>query len=224
MFMKRIVQVTRDGSHTIAIPERQITYHSIFGAIQESKHVFIEAGLVYQLAQRSKRPLRLLECGFGTGLNALLSWQYANNHAVALVYDAVEPFPLLADEYGVLNYEQELGTGSILARMHQTEDGISTALDDYFTLTRFFIPLNQLQPAARYDLIYFDAFAPDAQPELWTIEQFSQLYHWLNPGGILVTYCSKSIIRKNMQAAGFSISKIPGPPGKREMVRAIKQP
>lgn len=222
--MKRIVQLTKDGSHTIAIPERQITYHSIFGAIQESKHVFIEAGLAYQLAQNSNRPLRLLECGFGTGLNALLSWQYANNHAVALVYDAVEPFPLLADEYGVLNYEQELGTSTILSRMHQTAHGESVALDDYFTLTRFFIPLHQLQPPAPYDLIYFDAFAPDAQPELWTIEQFSQLYEWLNPGGILVTYCSKSIIRKNMQAAGFSITKIPGPPGKREMVRAIKQP
>lgn len=220
--MERIVQATSDGSYTIAIPEMQVTYHSKHGAIQESMHVFINAGLKYLMAQVTG-PISILEMGFGTGLNALLSMLEQTERQIC--YESLEAYPLdkqLADN---LNYGACLNDPSAAAKLRQLHEAPwdqRISLTPYFQLHKHCIKLDEFQPAELYDLVYFDAFAPSAQPSLWTTEVFKKLIDCLNPGGILVTYCSKGDVRRAMQAAGFSVEKIPGPPGKREMVRATK--
>jgi len=215
--MKRMVEITADGSPTIAIPEMQVTYHSRHGAVQESMHVFIEAGLRYMLPS-STTPLRIFEMGFGTGLNAWLSWQEAMRNNTALYYYAVEKFPLQADEYALLEY----GNAAALQQLHKSAWNTDVMMDTTFTLHKKHAALTDIALSPIFDVIYYDAFAPNAQPELWTTAVFEQLFSFLQPGGILVTYCSKGDVRRAMIAAGFMVEKIPGPPGKREMLRAKK--
>ncbi|WP_343669370.1 tRNA (5-methylaminomethyl-2-thiouridine)(34)-methyltransferase MnmD [Chitinophaga sp.] len=205
--MKRELQVTADGSHTIAIPDMNVTYHSTHGAIQESMHVFIHAGL-----QAVQAPaIRIFEMGFGTGLNALLTLQYATT---PVYYYAVEQFPLTATEVEGLNY------GNAMHHYPWNED---VKISDQFTLHKAHTSLMTVTPAQTFHLIYYDAFAPAAQPELWTKAVFEKLFSFLEPGGILVTYCSKGDVRRAMLAAGFAVEKLAGPPGKREMLRAIRK-
>lgn len=205
--MKRELQLTADGSHTIAIPDLNVTYHSTHGAIQESMHVFIQAGL-----QAVQQPLvRIFEMGFGTGLNALLTMQYATT---PVYYYAVEQFPLTAAEVEGLSYGDTL---------HQYPWNEDVEISDQFTLHKAHGSLLEITPGQTFHLIYYDAFAPKAQPELWTREVFEKLYSFLVPGGMLVTYCSKGDVRRAMLAAGFTVEKLVGPPGKREMLRARKR-
>jgi len=206
--MKRELQLTADGSHTVAIPDMNVTYHSTHGAIQESMHVFIQAGL-----QATQQPMvRIFEMGFGTGLNALLTLQ----HAMAPVYYyAVEQFPLTFKEVEGLNY-------SGVSLLHACPWNEDVQISDRFTLHKSHRSLLETTPGQTFHLIYYDAFAPSAQPELWTKEVFDKLYAFLEPGGILVTYCSKGDVRRAMLAAGFTVEKLVGPPGKREMLRAKK--
>ncbi|WP_440134473.1 tRNA (5-methylaminomethyl-2-thiouridine)(34)-methyltransferase MnmD [Chitinophaga sancti] len=205
--MKRELQLTDDGSHTISIPEMQVTYHSTHGAIQESMHVFIQAGL-----QALQLPaIRIFEMGFGTGLNALLTMQHATT---PVYYYAVEQYPLTAAEVEGLSYGNEL---------HGYAWNVDVQINEWFTLHKAHASLLDVQPAQAFDLIYYDAFAPATQPELWTKEVFEKLYGLLDPGGILVTYCSKGDVRRAMLAAGFGVEKLAGPPGKREMLRAQRQ-
>jgi len=204
--MKRELQLTADGSHTIAIPDMNVTYHSTHGAIQESMHVFIQAGL-----QALQLPaVRIFEMGFGTGLNALLTMQHAD---IPVYYYAVEQYPLTAEEVEGLSYGNEL---------HAYPWNEDVKINEQFTLHKAHVSLLSVQPEQEFDLIYYDAFAPGAQPELWTREVFEKLYGMLAAGGILVTYCSKGDVRRAMLAAGFKVEKLTGPPGKREMLRAKK--
>lgn len=204
--MKRELQLTADGSHTIAIPDMNVTYHSTHGAIRESMHVFIQAGL-----QALQLPaVRIFEMGFGTGLNALLTMQHAD---IPVYYYAVEQYPLTAEEVEGLSYGNEL---------HAYPWNEDVKINERFTLYKAHTSLLSVQPEQEFDLIYYDAFAPGAQPELWTTEVFEKLYGLLAKGGILVTYCSKGDVRRAMQAAGFKVEKLAGPPGKREMLRAKK--
>lgn len=225
--MERELLITADGSHTIAIHDMQVTYHSRHGAIQESMHVFLKAGLEVV----SPLPvIKILEMGFGTGLNALLTLQYAIQHNQPVYYQSFELYPLTPAEAATLNYanqlpENEADYNKLFEVMHGSSWNTDMVIHPLFTLHKTNQSLHDLplSPAVEnVDLIYYDAFAPAAQPDLWTAEMFTKLFHTLKPGGKLVTYCSKSIVRKAMQEAGFAVEKVPGPPGKREMLRATR--
>jgi tRNA U34 5-methylaminomethyl-2-thiouridine-forming methyltransferase MnmC len=223
--MKREIIVTEDGSHSVSIPDLNVTYHSIHGAIQESKHVFIEAGLNYLLDGSSDEQITILEVGFGTGLNALLTAIEAKESTTSIYYLALEPFPISAEEANSLNYCERLEQNDFwenFKRMHECEWNTSLVLTENILMHKSNYSLQELGDVTKFNIIYYDAFAPSAQPELWTREIFQKLFHLLKPNGILVTYCSKGDVRRAMVAAGFDVEKLPGPPGKREMIRAIK--
>ena len=218
--MHREIQITNDGSHTISIPEMNVTYHSHHGAIGESMHVYINAGLLPLLDAPLQSPVNIFEMGFGTGLNALLTLQKALEYKRIIHYTAIELFPLTQTEIIQVNYGQLLNSQNTFLQLHDCEWEKEIRINEYFTLKKIKISLNEIMIPAHINCIYFDAFSPTVQPELWTTAVFEKMYSFLQPGGILVTYSSKSEIRRNMKAAGFTISKIPGPWGKREMVRA----
>jgi tRNA U34 5-methylaminomethyl-2-thiouridine-forming methyltransferase MnmC len=238
--MNREIITTADGSHTVAIPEMRVTYHSHHGAVQESMHVFIEAGLHWRLGltgqatkvathiiseptsgQTSKPPLHIFEMGFGTGLNAYLTALEAEKLQQPIHYTAVEKYPLAAEEAAALNYGNE--NRGLFQQLHKAPWEINIPVTSLFSLKKCNTDFQDFLSEQPFDIINFDAFAPTAQPELWTEAIFSKLYHQTNIGGVLVTYCSKGVVRRAMQAAGFTVTKIPGPPGKREMVRAEKR-
>lgn len=216
---KREIMMTADGSPTISIPAAGVTYHSTHGAVQESMHVFIRSGLDEAMRLFEQATLEVFEMGFGTGLNAGLTWQVATQMQRKIRYTAVELFPLREPETEKLQYELN---GVSLRQLHAAP-WEETTITEHFSLHKVqtSLQLFPFQPE-QFHLIYYDAFAPGYQPELWTQEVFEQLYRSLVPGGLLVTYCSKSIVRKALQAAGFLVEKLPGPPGKREILRAIK--
>ncbi|MDD2792434.1 MAG: tRNA (5-methylaminomethyl-2-thiouridine)(34)-methyltransferase MnmD [Sediminibacterium sp.] len=230
--MERIIQQTADGSHTILIPEMQTLYHSKHGAIQESMHVFIRAGLQYfpQLSE-----VRILEVGFGTGLNALLTAIEAARAGQSIEYTSLEAYPLTPEEFQSLNHGSLLQEPAFFKAILNSNWNEWVSICPHFRLQKLAVPLESYhlsdsfsataikEGRAGFHCIYFDAFAPSAQPELWTADTFQQLYQLLLPGGILVTYCSKTVVRRAMEAAGFVATRIQGPYGKREMVRAIKQ-
>jgi tRNA U34 5-methylaminomethyl-2-thiouridine-forming methyltransferase MnmC len=224
--MQRQIVFTADGSHTVSVPEMNVTYHSVHGAIRESRHVFIEAGLHYA-SGRFTQPgaLQILEIGLGTGLNTLLTLTEAENNQQQIHYTALEPFQLSTEEITSLNYCEQLNRNDlrdIFTILHTSDWEKDIALTPCLTIHKTRQSLLHFTTTEQYDLVYFDAFAPAAQPELWTKQVFENLYQLLSPGGTLVTYCSKGDVRRAMQEAGFNIEKIAGPPGKREMIRAMK--
>lgn len=224
--MERQVIVTKDGSPTISIPEMNVTYHSVHGAIQESQHVFIQAGLLDSGIFDFTGIHHILEMGFGTGLNALLTLIEADKRKNRIYYTALELHPLIEAETNQLNYCEQLNQSRyqpLFERMHQGGWEEMFEITENFRLTKTKCGLADYSGDDLFSIIYFDAFAPAAQPELWTREIFEKLFKLLLPGGILVTYCSKGDVRRNMQAAGFTTEKLPGPPGKREMLRATKK-
>jgi tRNA U34 5-methylaminomethyl-2-thiouridine-forming methyltransferase MnmC len=217
--------ITKDGSNTISIPEMNVTYHSHHGAIQESMHVFITAGLKYAADILEMQDIFIFEMGFGTGLNALLSLIEAEKGQRKIHYTAIELFPLQEDEIASLNYCEQLQREDlkpVFQQLQQCEWEKNISITPFFTLKKIRTDLFDLAAYQSFNLVYYDAFAPSAQPQLWTKEVFEKLYNMLLPGGILVTYCSKSDVRRAMLAAGFIVEKIHGPRGKREMVRAGK--
>ena len=219
--MERNIIITADGSDTISVPELKVTYHSIYGAIQESKHVFIEAGLK-NLILAEAAPLNIFEMGFGSGLNALLTTIETEKLQREIHYETVELFPLDIDETSSLNYCKQLGREDlqpIFEQLHSCEWDKKTNITANFRFKKTRSNLLNFETSETFKLIYFDAFAPNAQPELWTKEIFEKMFAMLEPGGILVTYCSKGDVRRAMQAAGFIVEKLPGPKGKREMIR-----
>jgi tRNA U34 5-methylaminomethyl-2-thiouridine-forming methyltransferase MnmC len=216
--MKRIVELTADGSPTISIPDMKVTYHSKHGAVQESLHVFINSGLNSILEKFPKDVISVFEMGFGTGLNALLTMQVAEQRKTNIYYSAVEKFPLVKEEYEQLDY----GAKAELMKLHETGWETDVELTELFTLHKTQCALAEVKTTRKFHLIYFDAFAPSAQPELWTKEIFELMYSLLVDEGILVTYCSKGDVRRAMLAAGFKVEKLQGPPGKREMLRAVR--
>jgi tRNA U34 5-methylaminomethyl-2-thiouridine-forming methyltransferase MnmC len=218
----RTIITTTDGSHTVEIPELKVTYHSRHGAVQESMHVFIEAGLRYVLDREdASSPLRIFEMGLGTGLNALLTVMEAERTKVHIHYTAVEAYPLQKDEWQALNYGKDDQQKQWLQQIHEASWNAEVKISEYFTLHKEQKKLVNVITSEHFHLVYYDAFAPGAQPELWKREVFEQLQKMLESGGVLVTYCSKGDVRRAMTAAGFSVEKIPGPLGKREMLRAV---
>jgi tRNA U34 5-methylaminomethyl-2-thiouridine-forming methyltransferase MnmC len=223
--VEREIIYTKDGSHSIRIPEINVTYHSIHGAIQESKHVFIEAG--FYPSGRSKRPdgLGIFEVGFGTGLNVLLTIIESEKQDVKVYYETIEPHPITLEEAKILNYcgvlERE-DRQKTFERLHECDWDEEIRIQSNFSFLKRRNDLLNIGISETFDLIYFDAFDPNVQPELWTQEIFKKMFSMLRPRGILTTYSSKGTVRRAMQAAGFAVEKIPGPTGKREIVRAFK--
>lgn len=218
--MKRSLQLTKDGSHTIIVSELDEPYHSSHGAIQESMHVFIKHGL----HTVNKASINILEIGLGTGLNALLTLVEAKRLNMEVHYYAVEKYPLNEGEYSALNYENiiEGCPGGLLNQIHETPWEQSVAITDRFSLFKEKSDFRAMNLSSKYDLIYFDAFSPDKQPALWTEEIFSAIALTSCSGAILTTYSSKVIVRKALSSCGFQVTKVPGPPGKVEMIRATK--
>ena len=224
--MKRKIIITSDGSSTIHLPEWNESYHSKHGAIQEAYHVFIKNGLDYFI---DFDKLSILEMGFGTGLNTFITLLEAQKRKIKVNYTGIEKFPLDKEEWVQLNYFSELETSDIdkeyYEKLFSSDWEKKITLHDYFTLYKVQSDFNELKldTAKKFNLIYFDAFGPRIQPELWTINIFEYLYYVLEENGVLVTYCCKGEVKRTMQAAGFITEKLPGPPGKREMLRAFKK-
>jgi tRNA U34 5-methylaminomethyl-2-thiouridine-forming methyltransferase MnmC len=221
--LKREILITGDGSATIRLPEWDEQYHSKHGAIAEAKHVFIKSGLEHFLTKNDLDAIRILEIGFGTGLNALLSLQFAIRNRQRLHYTGVEAYPVEFSEIRQLNYTKLIKSAEKdFEQIHICSWEIPSEINKNFTLVKrkqFFSQINDKQS---FELIYFDAFGARVQPELWEEDLFRKMYNALIPGGMLVTYSAKGSVRRAMQAVGFEVERLPGPPGKREMLRAVK--
>ncbi|WP_027138851.1 tRNA (5-methylaminomethyl-2-thiouridine)(34)-methyltransferase MnmD [Gaetbulibacter saemankumensis] len=227
--MKREVIVTADGSSTIHIPEWNEQYHSKHGAIQEAYHVFIKHGLSYILEIDSKKRLEnnicILEIGFGTGLNAFITLLESEKHNLNINYTGVEAFPVALEEVAQLNYVQQLKAEVKLTeftKLHEVSWEKNQVVSNTFSIIKQQKKFADIRDVNIYNLIYFDAFGARVQPELWTEDMFKIMYDALKNNGVLVTYAAKGSVRRAMQAVGFLVEKLPGPPGKREMLRATK--
>jgi tRNA U34 5-methylaminomethyl-2-thiouridine-forming methyltransferase MnmC len=212
---------TADGSNSLYSATFDQHYHSMQGALQESTHVFINLGLKPVLA-RATSLVRVFEMGFGTGLNALLAWQQAELQQKPVEYLGIEAFPISDEEARALNFEELTGQQG-LPRLHQTPWNTHAGLSKYFSFQKDHTPLHDFCTDRRFDVIFYDAFSPQAQPELWNEEAFARIAALTRPGGTLVTYSSKGSVRRALQAVGFTVEKHPGPGRKREVVRAVLQ-
>ena len=219
------VRPTADGSSTLYVPALDEHYHSTHGAVQEAQHVYLGAALEPALAAATG-PLRVLEVGFGTGLNALLTLQRSLTAPVAIAYDTVEKHPLPPAVVAALHAERYLLNPELLAyfeQLHAAAWDEAVPLRPGFLLRKITGELQRTTlPPAAYHVLYFDAFAPAKQPEMWTAAVFAQLYAAAAPGALLTSYCAKGSFRRSLQAAGWLVEKLPGPVGKREMTRARK--
>lgn len=214
MIEQRESSITRDGSSTLYSTRFEQHYHSIHGAVQESQHVFLDMGFK---AVQGDHPIRILEMGFGTGLNALMTCLQSNR---PVSYLALEAYPLTPEEWSQVNYGHFLKAPTLLKSIHQAEWGTNRPISDLFSLEKVPVRCEDFTGSTGIDLVYWDAFAPAAQPELWTADLFRRVRSWMSPGGILTTYSAKGDVRRALMTAGFDVEKLPGPPGKREMLRA----
>lgn len=219
--MKREIITTADGSKTIQIKEWQEQYHSKHGAIQEAYHVFIRSGLDLF----KNRDLNILEIGFGTGLNALITLLEHEKLGLTIYYTGIEAYPVSRDELDQLNYLEALDAiahKGDFQQMHKSGWGEDVEITTNFKLRKEQKDFKDISSSQLYDLVYFDAFGARVQPELWTVEIFQIMFEALKPQGYLVTYAAKGSVRRAMLSVGFLVERLPGPPGKREMLRARK--
>ncbi|MBF4465358.1 tRNA (5-methylaminomethyl-2-thiouridine)(34)-methyltransferase MnmD [Flavobacterium sp. LC2016-12] len=220
--MEREIIKTLDGSTTIHLKEWDECYHSKHGAIQEAKHVFIKNGL----SLFEKDPVSILEIGFGTGLNAFITFLESDKKNQKIDYVGVEAYPVNAEEVLAMNYVEELEAlefHNIFEKMHKCEWDNKVEICDQFSLTKRKQFFDEIDDFETFDLIYFDAFGYRVQPELWSTEIFQKMYNSLKPNGVLVTYAARGVVKRSMIAVGFTVEKLAGPPGKREMFRAFKR-
>ncbi len=243
--MQRKVIITADGSKTIHLVEWNEHYHSIHGAIQEANHVFIKHGLLFFVEENdlishtpgvlrdlgkkkyydvSNNQISILEIGFGTGLNAFMTLLEAQKINLGIEYTGVEAFPITSEELAAMNYPDQLDTNKTMEfeRIHQVPWDEKQTITSLFSLTKQKKFFKDIEDIEKFNLIYFDAFGARVQPELWTEAIFEKMYTSLRPNGVLVTYSAKGSVRRAMSAVGFEVEKLPGPPGKREMLRARK--
>lgn len=219
--MRREIITTSDGSKTIHLPDWDESYHSKHGAIQEAYHVFIESGL----RLFNNRTVNILEIGFGTGLNAIITFIEAEKCNLKINYTGIEAYPVSMEEALEMNYLNSLNAldqQAVFKKMHQIPFEEQIALSDNFTIEKRNIFFDQIADVETFDLIYFDAFGFRVQPELWSTEIFQKMYTSLHNNGVLVTYAARGVVKRSMQEVGFTVEKLPGPPGKREMMRAFK--
>lgn len=220
--MKREIIQTSDGSTTIHLPEWNENYHSKHGAIQEAKHVFIKNGL----SLFEGKSVSILEIGFGTGLNAFITYLEAQKLNQSIHYVGVEAYPVSFEEVAQMNYISELDAkndAAIFQKMHEAEWDANVKISEEFLLKKRKIFFNEITDIQEFNLIYFDAFGYRVQPELWTTEIFQKMYDALKNDSYLVTYAARGSVKRSMLEVGFSVEKLEGPPGKREMFRAYKK-
>ncbi len=219
--MEREIIQTLDGSTTIHLKEWDECYHSKHGAIQEAQHVFIKNGL----SLFPNQSVSILEIGFGTGLNAFISFLESSKLNQSINYVGVEAYPVNATEVLAMNYVDELNAKSqkeVFEKMHESKWNEKIELTAEFELTKRKQFFDEIDDIEQFDLIYFDAFGYRVQPELWSTAIFQKMYTALRPGGKLVTYAARGVVKRSMIEVGFTVEKLPGPPGKREMFRASK--
>lgn len=217
------LKITADGSSTIYNKVLDEHYHSIHGAKQESLHVFIKMGLLYfSQSNPLKREYSILELGFGTGLNCILSLIHNLSSEIKIFYSTIEPYILNFKTIKNLNFNLNDDDLIFFEKIHQLNWEIQHEIHHNFFLKKFNTDFNSFKTNCLYDIIYFDAFAPRKQPHLWTVEVFEKIYNLTKKNGVLVTYCAKGQVRRDLEIVGFKVERVVGPPGKREMLRALK--
>jgi len=213
---------TEDGSHSLYIPDMKETYHSTHGALRESEYVFIKNGL--DLIETGNE-INILEVGFGTGLNTFLTFLESEREALKIFYQTIEPYPLEENIFSALNYPDLIAPdkSSFFYDFHKVPFGEKIQFNKEFVFQKHFQKLELLQMQPEFlDLVYFDAFAPSKQPELWELGNFEKIYGWMKNEGVIVSYCASGQFKRNLKAAGFFVETLPGPPGKKEMTRGRK--
>ena len=229
------IELTADGSHTLFVPSMDEHYHSVNGAKTEAEHIYIN----YGLKENNASPLNVLEIGFGTGLNAFLTLLEAQKIHKEIIYTSLELYPLSLEVIKKLNYPDIIFPeyANLYFDLHQAKWDEKHKITSYFSIFKVNVDFTNIahpeesvewrigtidnQPIS-YDVVYFDAFAPEKQPEMWKQELFDALYTSMNNNGILMTYCAKGVVRRMLQSSGFIVERLPGPPGKREILRATK--
>ncbi len=219
--MKIELQITEDGSHTLFVPTLNEHYHSIHGAIQESKHIFIDAGL----RKCSKSEIRVLEIGFGTGLNAFLTALESEKNNISISYTTLELYPITISDAKKLNFSELLNPSKekLFEALHSSKWEEREQITPQFSILKHHLDFSNpdnFVTEERFDVIYFDAFAPEKQPEMWALPIFQKIYSLCAPDAILTTYCAKGSVRRMLQQVGFNVERLPGPPGKREILIA----
>ncbi|MCF6360386.1 MAG: tRNA (5-methylaminomethyl-2-thiouridine)(34)-methyltransferase MnmD [Cyclobacteriaceae bacterium] len=216
--------ITEDGSHSLEIPTLNETYHSSHGAIQESNHVFIKNGQEYWVEQNQSNRLSIFEVGFGTGLNALLTMQKSEQLSLKIDYTSLELYPLTSELTNQLNYAEQTGFDKkAFQKLHSCHWNEPIVISSYFNLHKIKGSFQDISMNSKFDIIYYDAFAPSKQPEMWTYKLMEKCFAMLNPNGLFVTYSARGQLKRDLKQAGFKVESLPGPPGKFEMVRAVKE-
>lgn len=218
---------TEDGSHSLFVPALNETYHSFHGAVQESLHVFIKMGLSYHLEQKiDVNELRVFEVGFGTGLNALLAAAFAWKHRILIHFTSIEAFPVAPTLVEKLNYTSFIENneaGQWFKLLHTCEWNSTVQVHPWFTIKKVHSKLQDYPlPACAFDTIFFDAFAPNKQADMWDLPVLKKIAFSMDTGAAFVTYCAKGQLKRDLQSLDLKVDTLPGPPGKKEMVRAIK--
>ncbi|MBS1507654.1 MAG: tRNA (5-methylaminomethyl-2-thiouridine)(34)-methyltransferase MnmD [Bacteroidetes bacterium] len=217
---------TEDGSSSILNLSLNETYHSTHGALRESQHVFIDQGVQHFVQLHQPQCLSVFEVGFGTGLNALLAIQFAQSHKIAMEYTTLEAFPIDEEIVSQLNYPTLLGSApadSYFKKIHEAEWDALYPVTEYFSLQKINASLHTvLLKESSCDVVFYDAFAPSKQPEMWTKEILEKIVLTMKPGALFTTYCAKGQLKRDLKSLGLNVESLPGPPGKREMVRATK--
>lgn len=217
--MNNKIILTNDGSHSLFNTQVNESYHSKHGAIVEAEHVFIKNGF----STVDKNKLNILEVGFGTGLNTLLTYQKAIQKSIEVNYHAIELHPIDKIYYSKLNFTDLIGVEQEnLQDLHDCKWEKNIQLNPYFTLIKNHTSVEKYNTDIRFDIIYFDAFSPDKQPEIWNKVIFKKMHSFLKDDGFLITYCAKGIVKRTMKSIGFEIIVLDGPPGKRQMTRGNK--
>ena len=216
--------ITKDGFPSVMSSTFKETYHSINGALSESKHVFINAGLKYVAAQ--KQNIRLLEVGMGTGLNAALSCEHASKENIFVDYIAIEPFPLeseIVEEFIKICNNIDTNLLAFFKQIHNVQFNQDVIFHPHFHFQKINHTFNNFKPKVSFDLVYYDAFSPAVQPEMWTYQVFEKLYECMQDNACMVTYCAKGIVKRYLRSIGFQVQTLKGANEKREMIRAIKK-
>jgi tRNA U34 5-methylaminomethyl-2-thiouridine-forming methyltransferase MnmC len=217
---------TEDGSHSLLNESLNETYHSTHGAVQESLHVFVKTGLRFWLDKNKVNEISILEVGFGTGLNALLALKESIEQKIKIRYTSLEAFPVSPELVAQLNYPKQIKleqSEKLFQQLHDSGWNIPVAITQDFILEKCEGKIQEMNLGdEKYDLIFFDAFAPAKQPEMWELPVLEKVVHSLRPNGVFVTYCAQGQLKRNLKSLGLLVESLPGPPGKREMVRAVR--
>lgn len=213
---------TEDGSHSLYNMAMKETYHSSHGALTESRHVFIKHGLEFFADKDSPEEIKVFEVGFGTGLNALLAWKWAEEHQIKIIYHSIEQFPLDEEVTKDINYGKLLEEQEKFDSLHHAEWNREQGLSLFFLLKKIKAVWQDYEMETNYQVIFYDAFAPGKQPEMWEKQLLKKCYESLHTPGVFTTYCAKGQLKRDLAAIEFEVETLPGPPGKKEMVRGIK--